>query len=47
MGKHSDFYLSFFHIMGFGQDFTAVTKRIKFFKNVYIVYIVYIRLYGF
>ncbi len=35
-GKHSDFQLSFFQIMGLWQDFTAVTRRIKILR-VYMV----------
>ena len=35
MGKHSDFHLSFFQIVGASQDFTVVTKLIKKFKSLY------------
>ena len=31
MGKHSDFQLSFFQIVGARQEFTVVTKLIKNF----------------
>ena len=35
MGKHSDFHLSFFQIVGSWRDFTVVTKLIKNFKGLY------------
>ena len=35
IGKHSDFHLSFFQIVGAWQDFTVVTKLIKNFKSLY------------
>ena len=35
MGKHSDFHVSFFQIVGTCQDFTVVTKLIKIFKSLY------------
>ena len=35
MGKHSNFHLSFFQIVGAWQDFTVVTKLIKNFKSLY------------
>ena len=35
MGKHSDFHLSFFQIVGAWRDFTVVTKLIKNFKSLY------------
>ena len=35
MGKHSDFHLSFFQIVGAWPDFTVVTKLMKNFKNLY------------
>ena len=35
MGKHSDFHLSFFQIVGAWRDFTVVTKLIKNFKGLY------------
>ena len=35
MGKHSDFNLSVFQIIGAWQDFTVVTKRIKNVKSLY------------
>ena len=34
MGKHSDFYLSFFQIVGAWRDFTVVTKLMKNFKSL-------------
>ena len=34
-GKHSDFHLSFFQIIGAWRDFTVVTKLIKKFKSLY------------
>ena len=34
-GKHSDFHLSFFQIVGACRDFTVVTKLIKNFKSLY------------
>ena len=35
MGKHSNFYLSFFQIVGAWQDFTVVTKLMKNEKSLY------------
>ena len=35
MGKHRDFHLRFFQIVGASQDFTVVTKLIKNFKSLY------------
>ena len=35
MGKHSDFNLSFFQIVGAWQDFTVVTKLMKNVKSLY------------
>ena len=35
MGKHSDFHLSFFQIVGAWRDFTVVTKLMKNFKSLY------------
>ena len=35
MGKHSDFYLSFFQIVGAWRDFTVVIKLIENFKRLY------------
>ena len=35
MGKHSDFNLSFFQIVGAWRDFTVVTKLTQNFKNIY------------
>ena len=35
MGKHNDFHLSFFQIVGAWQDFTDVTKLMKNFKSLY------------
>ena len=35
MGKHSDFHVSFFQLVGTCQDFTVVTKLIKIFKSLY------------
>ena len=35
MGKHGDFHLSFFQIVGAWRDFTVVTKLIKNFKGLY------------
>ena len=35
MGKHSDFHLSFFQIVGAWRDFTIVTKLMKKFKSLY------------
>ncbi len=32
MGKHGDFHLSFFQIMGLWQDFAAITKWIKILR---------------
>ena len=34
MGKHNDFLLSFFKIVGVWRDFTVVTKLIKNFKSL-------------
>jgi len=31
MGKHSDFHLSFFQVVGASWDFTVVTKLMKNF----------------
>ena len=35
LGKHSDFYLSFFQIVGAWQDFTVATKLMKNIKSLY------------
>ena len=35
MGKHSDFHLSFFQIVGAWRDVTVVTKLVKNFKSLY------------
>ena len=35
MGRHSDFHLSFFQIVGAWRDFTVVTKLMKNFKSLY------------
>ena len=35
IGKHSDFHLSFFQIVGVWRDFTVVTKRMKNLKSLY------------
>ena len=35
MGKHSDFHLSFFQIVGAWRGFTVVTKMMKNFKSLY------------
>ena len=35
MGKHSDFQLSSFQIVGAWRDFTVVTKLVKNFKSLY------------
>ena len=35
MGKHSDFHLSFFQIVGAWRDFRVVTKLMKKFKSLY------------
>ena len=35
MGKHSDFHLSFFQIVGAWRDLTVVTKLMKNFKSLY------------
>ena len=35
MGKHSDFHLNFFQIVGAWRDFTVVTKLVKYFKSLY------------
>ena len=35
MGKHSDFYLRFFQIIGAWRDFTVVIKLIENFKSLY------------
>ena len=35
MGKHNDFHLSFFQIVGAPRDFTVVTKLMKNFKSLY------------
>ena len=35
MGKHSNFHLSFFQIVGARRDFTVVTKLMKNFKSLY------------
>ena len=38
MGKHSDFCLSFFQIVGARRDFTAVIKVTEYFNlRVYMV----------
>ena len=34
MGKHSDFHLSVFQIVGAWRDFTVVTKLMKNFKSL-------------
>ena len=35
MGKHSDFHLSFFQIVGAWREFTVATNLIKHFKSLY------------
>ena len=35
IGKHSDFHLSFFQIVGVFRDFIVVTKLAKNFKSLY------------
>ena len=35
MGKHGDFHLRFFQIVGTWRDFTVVTKLMKNFKSLY------------
>ena len=34
-GKHSDFYLSFFQIVGGWRDFTVVIKLIENFQSIF------------